>query len=345
MSSAVVEKITARATGANQRIVLPESLDPRVLHAARLITDLRYARVTLLGPPQRIAADAAKAKLDLSDVEMVDPLTDPRREVYVERLMALRGKKGMTQAEAVKTLADPVYFGGAMVADGRVDGMVVGSICPTKETIRSALWSVGTAAGCKTVSSCSIMQTIVPSLGVQGALIFADTGVIPEPTVEQLADTAIHAAEACRALLGAEPRVAMISFSTKGSASSPMVQFVIDTTKLAQSKRPDLKIDGELQVDAAVIPNIAARKCGDSPVAGHANVLIFPNLSCGNVAYKLVERLGNAIALGPLLLGLAKPVNDLSRGCSVEDIVLVTAITAVEAMAIKERAGGGNRQY
>ena len=178
------------------------------------------------------------------------------------------------------------------------------------------------------------MQTIVPEIGVDGAIIFADTGVVPEPTVEQLSDIAIHAGECCRALLDTEPRVAMLSFSTKGSAHSPSVQAVIDATKLAQTKRPDMKIDGELQLDAAVIPEIAKAKAGASDVAGKANVLVFPSLSVGNISYKLVERLGRATALGPLLLGLAKPINDLSRGCSAEDIGLIAAITAVQADAL-----------
>jgi len=198
--------------------------------------------------------------------------------------------------------------------------------------VRAALLGVGLSPGNKTVSACSVMNTIVPQFGVEGSVIFADTGVVPEPTAEQLADIAILAADSCKALLGVEPHVAMLSFSTKGSAYSPAVQKVIDATKLAQSRRGDLKIDGELQVDAAMIPDIAGRKVKGSPVAGRANTLVFPDLSCGNIAYKLVERFGKATALGPLLMGLARPVNDLSRGCRVEDIVLIAAITVVQAL-------------
>lgn len=334
MGSLAVEKIAVRAIRAAKRIILPESSDSRVLKAAQEITRRGYARVTLLGSRQKVEADAAARGVCLDGVEMINPADDPARETYIERLFQLRKAKGLTRERAAKLLEAPVYYGGQVVADGRADGMVAGSMCPTADTIRSSLWSVGTASGCRTVSSCSIMQTIIPEVGVDGAIVFADTGVVPEPTVEQLADIAILAGECCRALLQAVPRVAMLSFSTKGSAHSPAVQAVVDATKLAQAKRPDMKIDGELQADAAIIPEIARTKVGPSEVAGKANVLVFPNLSVGNICYKLVERLGRAMALGPLLLGLAKPVNDLSRGCRTEDIVLVTAITAVQADAL-----------
>jgi len=335
MGNTVVERITQRAIAASKRIVLPEADDPRVLQAARQITDRKYARVTILGDPAAIAALARETKVSLEDVEIVNHMTDSKRQGYVDQLYQKRKSKGMTLQQADECLSRTVYYGSMLLADSRCDGVVVGSICPTADTVRGALYGVGTAAGIKTVSACSIMNTIVPEVGVDGSVIFADTGVLPEPTAQQLADIAIGAAESCRALLDVEPFVALLSFSTKGSADSPAVRKVIEATKLAQSRRPDLKIDGELQLDAAIIPDIARRKCKGSAVAGRANTLVFPDLSCGNIAYKLVERLGKATALGPLLMGLAKPVNDLSRGCSVEDIVLISAITAVQALAAK----------
>ncbi len=330
MTCTVVENIIQRAAEISKRICLPETGDDRVLQAAGTILEKNYARVVLLGDPDALTRRAGQLGADIAEAEIVNPADDPNRDAYVQALHETRKHKGVTKDQADEMLNHPVYYGGQMVAAGAVDGMVAGSDCPTADTVRAALWGPGLVEGCKTVSSCSIMNTVVERFGVDGSVIFADTGVVPEPTTEQLADIAIAAGKACRSLLSVEPMVAMISFSTKGSADSPAVEKVREATKLAQRRDPGFAIDGEMQVDAAVVESVGKKKAPDSPVAGKANVLVFPDLNCGNSAYKLVERFGKATALGPLLLGLAKPINDLSRGCSVDDIVLVTAITACQ---------------
>ena len=327
----VVQRIIERARTEGKRIVLPETRDPRILKAARQITDNGYAIVILIGEDDTVRRHAKEVGIDLDGVQIVDHLTADERPLHIQSLHERRKHKGMSLNDADKLLSRPVYYAAMMVGDGHADGMVAGCVCPTRDTVRAALFGVGCAEGNRTVSSCTIMNTVLPEMGVEGSLIFADTGVMPEPNAEQLADIALAAADACQSLLQVEPVVAMLSFSTKGSAYSPSVQRVLDATRIAQDRRPDLKLDGELQADAAMVPSVADRKAKGSNVAGRANTLVFPDLSCGNIAYKLVERLGRATALGPLLTGLARPVNDLSRGCSVDDIVLISAITAVQA--------------
>ncbi|MHC4293993.1 MAG: phosphate acetyltransferase [Planctomycetota bacterium] len=331
MDSTVTRKIVARAQELGKCIVLPEGTGRRVIQAARRATDMNYARIILLGEPEQVNQLARELDVQLDGIEIVNHLVDESKDQYVENLLERRRKKGMSTQDAGQLLENPVYYGGMMVGSGRVDGMVAGSLRPTRDVVRSAIYCVGLAEGNKTVTACSIMNTNVPEVGVDGSLLFADTGVVPEPTAEQLADIAVAAANATEALLAVEPCVAMLSFSTNSSAHSPAVQKVVEATKIVRQRRSDLKIDGELQLDAAIIPGVAERKAPDSIVAGKANTLIFPDLSSGNIGYKLVERLGGATALGPLLLGLARPINDLSRGCKVRDIALITAITAVQA--------------
>jgi len=289
MTHSVTERIIQRAVKANKRVVIPESDDTQVLQAAGEVLARNYAKVVLLGDEDKIKANARPLALDLSGAEVLNHLTDGQRDTYVEVLYEQRKHKGMTRDNAEKLLQHPVYYGGAMVAQQRADGMVTGSNCPTRDTIRNATFSVGCAEGNKTITACSIVVTQVPHLGMDGSLIFADTGVVPEPTAEQLADIATSAA-ACRALLGVERIVAMLSFSTRGSAYSPSVQKVIDATRLAQDEQGQLKIDGELQLDAVLVEEVAQRKAKGSQVAGCANTLIFPDLSCGNIAHKLAER-------------------------------------------------------
>lgn len=327
----VMETIYAKAKAANKRIVLPEADDPRTVAAAQNIVERGLAQVVLVGDEDKIAEACKTAGADVSGCRIVDPATSPLREQYAKVFYELRKSKGVTEQQAREIIADPLYFGCMMVYSDEADGQVSGATHSTADTVRPALQILKTAPGCKLVSSFFVM--IVPDCpyGENGVFIYADCGLVINPNAEELAEIAIQSAKTMKTLLGFEPRVAMLCFSTKGSASDPIADKVIEATRIAKQLAPDLLIDGELQGDAALVDWIGQKKAPGSPVAGRANVLIFPDLNAGNICYKLTERLAKAEAYGPVLQGLRKPVNDLSRGCDVEDIVNVAAITAVQA--------------
>ncbi len=331
MDNVALQKIIDTAVSADKTIILPEADDDRIVCAAADIIEKGYANIILLGDKTRIRGIAEQHDADISACDIINPLTDGKRNQYVQNFQKRREHKGVTLGQADETLQHPVYYAGMMLDDGRADGMVAGSKFPTGDTVRTAIYCVGTADDTNIVSAASMMITSISEAGVDGSLIFADTGVVPEPNPEQLAEIAISASRTCRNLLQCNPCVAMLSYSTKGSGNSNSVKKVLEATEIVRQRQPKLQIDGELQLDAAIMPQVAARKAPDSHVAGKANTLIFPDLSAGNIGYKLVERLGGATALGPLLQGLKLPVNDLSRGCSVRDISLITAITAVQS--------------
>ena len=326
------ERMRAQAKALQKRLVLPEGTEPRTIPAARKIVDEGLAReVVLLGPEAAIRAKAAELHVNLEGIRVIDPAASPLLDTYAAEYFELRKAKGITLDEAKRKIQDVLFWGSMMVRRGDSDALVAGADNSTANVLTAAFQIIKTAPGVKSASSCFVMEIPDKKWGHEGMMVFSDCAIIPDPNAEQLAEIALSAAQSFRTYVGAEPVVAMLSFSTKGSASHPDADKVIEAVRLAHAKAPELKIDGELQADAALVPSIAQKKAPGSAVAGKANVLVFPDLGAGNIGYKLVQRLAGAEAYGPFLQGMAKPCSDLSRGCSVEDIVNTCAVILCQA--------------
>ncbi|MFA7084203.1 MAG: phosphate acetyltransferase [Arcobacteraceae bacterium] len=327
----LIDSIKENAKRELKTIVLPESEDERVLKAAEQVLSEKTAKIVLIGNPQTIKSDAIKCNANIEGALIIDPSDFAKMDVYVNELVELRKSKGLTAVEAKEILTtESRFFGCMMVRLGDADGLVAGSNSPTADVLRAAIQVIKTAPGIKTVSSSFVMETSDGKFGDNGLILFADCAVLPDPTAEQLADIAASTAATAKNVVGLEPRVAMLSFSTMGSAEHPMVDKVRNAVQILKDRNVDFAFDGEMQADAAIVEAIGKKKAPDSKVAGTANILVFPDLQSGNISYKLVQRFANAAAHGPIIQGLAKPVNDLSRGCSVEDISNLVAITATQ---------------
>lgn len=327
----LIENIKDKAKQQLRNIVLPETEDERVLKAAQIVLEEKTANVILIGNEETILADATKCGANIEGAKIVDPKKFFNIDKYIDELVELRKAKGLTREEAAEIMTtEPRFFGCMMVRLGDADGLVAGSNSPTADVLKAAIQVIKTAPGINTVSSAFIMETADGKFGDNGLILFADCAVIPEPNSEQLADIAAATAATASSVVGLDPRVAMLSFSTKGSAKHPLVDKVQYACDILADRNVTFPFDGEMQADAAIVEAIGAKKAPGSKVAGKANVLVFPDLQSGNIGYKLVQRFAGAEAHGPIVQGLAKPVNDLSRGCSVEDISNLVAITATQ---------------
>ncbi|WP_353334473.1 phosphate acetyltransferase [Bacteroides sedimenti] len=334
----LINEIIARAKAERQRIVLPEGTEERTLKAADQVLADGVADIILLGNPEEIKELATKWRLkNIEKATIIDPVNHPKKEQYAELLCELRKKKGMTMEEARKLVLDPLYLGCLIIKSGDADGQLAGAQNTTGNVLRPALQIIKTVPGINVVSGAMLLLTKAEQYGKDGMLVIADVAVLPNPNAEELAQIAVATGRTARVLANVEPKVAMLSFSTKGSASHEMVDKVVEATRLAKELDPEMMIDGELQADAALVPSVGKSKAPGSLIAGQANTLVFPSLEVGNIAYKLVQRLGSADAIGPVLQGMAAPVNDLSRGCSIDDIYKMIAITANQAIGAKKK--------